>query len=96
VGFIRCFESGVGVSLDTTVTEELLQEGLVREVRRLLQGARKDANLAPADSVTRAVIEAPSDEIAILKQFVGELSGATRVLAIDFVEAPKKRVTLEI
>jgi isoleucyl-tRNA synthetase len=90
------FESGVGVSLDTTVTEELLQEGLVREVRRLLQGARKDANLAPADSVTRAVIEAPSDEIAILKQFVGELSGATRVLAIDFVEAPKKRVTLEI
>jgi hypothetical protein len=42
------------------------------------------------------LIEAPSDEIAILKQFVGELSGATRVLAIDFVEAPKKRVTLEI
>ncbi len=89
------FVSDAGVKLDTVVTEALLQEGLVREVRRLLQGARKDANLSPSDTVTSAVLEAPKDEVEILTKFVDELQVATKIAKLSFVEAEKKRVILE-
>lgn len=90
------FMSETGVQLDTEVTEELLQEGLVREVRRLLQGARKDANLAPSDTVPEATIEAPKDEIEILGKYVADLQAATKITQLSFMEAEKKRVTLRL
>ncbi len=95
VKFVQ-FTDEAGVRLDTVVTEDLLQEGLVREVRRLLQGARKDANLSPADTVTRATLEAPKDEIEILKKHSDELKMATKIAEIDFTEAEKKRVILNV
>ncbi len=84
-----------GVKLDTVVTEALLEEGLVREVRRLLQGARKDSELAPTDVIAGALIEAMPDEIVILKKYAVELQVSTKVDALRFAEADKKRVTLE-
>lgn len=90
------FIDAVGVTLDTHVTEELLEEGLVREVRRLLQGARKSAVLSPQDVVVAAIIEATPEEIAILKKYTEELQTATRIGIIRFLEAEKKRVTLEV
>ncbi len=83
-----------GVQLDTVVTEELLEEGLVREFRRLLQGARKDAALSPQDIVALATIEAPADQIEILKKYSAELQDATKVQAIAFTVADKKRIVL--
>jgi isoleucyl-tRNA synthetase len=90
------FMGETGVQLDTTVTEELLQEGLVREVRRLLQGARKDANLAPSDTVSEATIEAPKDEIEILNKYAADLQTATKITQLSFTEGEKKRVTLRL
>jgi hypothetical protein len=78
------------------VTEELLEEGLVREVRRLLQGARKDANLSPQDTVGRAVVEATAHEIGILKKYSEELQSGTKIGVLEFAEADKKRVTLHV
>ena len=90
------FMDAVGVKLDTVVTEELLEEGLVREVRRLVQGARKEADLSPNDDVSNATIEATAAEIEILKKYTNELQTGTRVQRIQFVEAPKRRVILEV
>jgi isoleucyl-tRNA synthetase len=39
------------VELDINITEELRQEGLLREIVRSLQGMRKDLGLTPADKV---------------------------------------------
>lgn len=88
------FTNEPGIALDTTVTEDLLEEGLVREVKRLLQGARKDANLSPNDVVAVAMISAPSDEIAVLQKYTDELQAATRITAIQFAEAEKKSIRL--
>ncbi len=90
------FVDGVGVELDTVVTEELLEEGLVREVRRLLQGARKEANLSPQDSVASATLEASREEIVVLSKYTGELQAATKITQLNFSEADKKRVTLNV
>ncbi len=90
------FMDELGVRLDTVVTEELMEEGLVREVRRLLQGARKDSELAPSDVVAEALIEARPEEIVILKKYADELQGTTRITTLRFIEAEKKRVTLEV
>lgn len=75
-----------GVRLNTEVTEELLEEGLVREWRRRIQGARKQEGLKPHDTVPHVVIEAPYDEIVILEKHVEELKAAVRV---DHIELRK-------
>jgi isoleucyl-tRNA synthetase len=40
------------ITIDTTITEELQQEGDARELMRAIQGTRKDAGLEPSDVVT--------------------------------------------
>ncbi len=57
------------ISLDLIVTEELKQEGLARDIVRLIQQARKDADLDVADRV-KIKISSEQVEIAdILKNF---------------------------
>jgi isoleucyl-tRNA synthetase len=64
------------VSLDTTLTPELLAEGAVREVMRAVQDMRKQADLTPADLITllvatdaagQAVLETPELKSLLLK-----------------------------
>lgn len=44
-------EGTLGVALDTTVTDELLELGYVREVSRAVNALRKKAKLMPADEI---------------------------------------------
>ncbi|HUZ92516.1 MAG TPA: class I tRNA ligase family protein [Candidatus Paceibacterota bacterium] len=46
------------VELDTTITPELKEEGLLREVARAVQGLRQEAGLAPKDKVA-VMLELP-------------------------------------
>ncbi len=48
----KTYMAGDVVSIDTTLTPELLAEGAVREVIRTVQDMRKQANLTPRDTVT--------------------------------------------
>ncbi|MBI5645149.1 isoleucine--tRNA ligase [Candidatus Kaiserbacteria bacterium] len=88
------FTSEPGVRLDTVVTEELLQEGLVREVRRLLQEARKIAKLSPMDLAEHAIVCARADEVAILTRYLDELQKTTRVRRIELIEGETKGVQM--
>ncbi len=66
--------------LDTTMTPELAEEGVVREVVRLVQDKRKEAGLSPQDHITLTVGADPLGE-ALLRKYAGRLMSA--VLAAD-------------
>lgn len=54
-GFVTEEEAGYTVVLDTNLTEELLEEGFVREVISKLQTMRKEAGFEVMDHITAAV-----------------------------------------
>ena len=66
-----------GVELDTAITPELREEGLVREVSRMVQELRQKAGLLPRDSVAlmlhlpETVRDAISKNETTLKSDVG-------------------------
>jgi isoleucyl-tRNA synthetase len=51
-GFVAAEERGYVVALDTTLTPDLLAEGLVRDLTHYIQDARKKAGLAIEDSIS--------------------------------------------
>jgi isoleucyl-tRNA synthetase len=63
--------------LDTTITPELREEGLVREVIRMVQGLRQDADLEPKDRIAvmlelgKAASDAIQKNEALFKEEVG-------------------------
>lgn len=57
--------AGDTVTIDTTLTPELLAEGAVRELMRAVQDARKKANLEPSDRVNLTISADTAGEEAI-------------------------------
>lgn len=57
------------ISLDLIVTEELKQEGLARDIVRLIQQARKDADLDVADRVKIRISSEQAEIADIVKNF---------------------------
>ena len=75
-GFESCSDRGVTVVLDTRLTEELLEEGLVRELISKIQTMRKDSDFLVTDHI--AVGITGSERIsAIVKKYAAEIGGAT-------------------
>ncbi|MDR1464965.1 MAG: isoleucine--tRNA ligase [Oscillospiraceae bacterium] len=86
----------VTVALDTTVTEELRREGLVRDVIRQIQTMRKDAGYAVEQRV-RLAIAADGTLRAALEEASGHLTA--EVLAdglTETLDAPDLRRELDI
>lgn len=61
-------EAAMTIGLDTTITEELKQEGLVRDIIRQVQLARKDAELSVSDRM-KVLIQLPEEEEKALRTF---------------------------
>jgi isoleucyl-tRNA synthetase len=75
-GFAVAEDGGYLVALDTTLTEDLLREGLAREVVRRVQSLRKDADFELNDRITLRY--QASDKLAqAIKQFADYISGET-------------------
>ena len=55
-GFVSATESGMTVVLDTVLTPELIEEGMVREIVSKIQSMRKDAGFEVMDKIEIAVI----------------------------------------
>ena len=56
---------GDGISIDTTLTPELIAEGNVRELMRAVQGRRKTEGLAPQDSIILTISASATGQAAI-------------------------------
>jgi isoleucyl-tRNA synthetase len=64
---------GSPMELDTALTPELEQEGMVRELVRAVQGARKDAALKPSQKVT-LTIDVPQEVQRVVEGARAELA----------------------
>jgi isoleucyl-tRNA synthetase len=76
------WSSGLKVTLDLKITEELKLEGLTREMIRQLQDLRKDSNLSITDTIDAVFINSP-ENIKVVKKFGEEIK--KKVLAETLV-----------
>jgi len=83
-GYAVAEENGLLVALDTTLTDELREEGLARELVRNIQDARKNADFAIADRI--AVYMSGAGEIAAIIERWGDYIRA-ETLADDLLLA---------
>ena len=72
------------VDLDVTVDAELRAEGVARDLVRLVQQARKDADLHVADRITLDV-SAPADVVAAIEAHRAMVTEATLAVDLRFV-----------
>ncbi len=72
------------VLLDTTISNELLEEGAVRDLLRLLQQTRKLSGMAPGDSA-RLLVDTTDAGYAFLKKHQSELERVAGVSEITTV-----------
>ena len=75
------------VELDMDISEELKEEGMVRELTRKIQGLRKEAGLAPKDKV-ELVVEADGKGKKFINKFEEEIKKSANLNLIDFSQVP--------
>jgi len=82
-GWAVSTQQAVTVALDTTITPDLRRAGLAREVIRLIQNARKEADFDVTDRILLAWT-AQEETAEAIRQHEQEIAGA--VLALDITE----------
>jgi isoleucyl-tRNA synthetase len=75
-------EGDVTVVLDTTLTPELVQEGIARELNSVLQNARKTLGLEVSDRVRVGFDSSDPEVVSAIERHSGMI--ADEVLAVDF------------
>ena len=80
--------------LDTTITPELREEGILRDLIREIQAARKTAGLKPKDKVT-AQISLPKEILEVAKKHEKDLMKETNLKSIKFSEFPSTKISLK-
>ena len=69
---VKKVENGNELTLDKTLTPELKEEGMAREIIRAVQAARKHAGLAPGDKIKLSLsVEPPKAHESLIKSEVG-------------------------
>ncbi|MEK7567864.1 MAG: class I tRNA ligase family protein [Patescibacteria group bacterium] len=74
--FEKTEQEELSVSFDTNITQELKEEGIVRDVIRLIQDKRKEANLVPKDEII-IFVSGKKHIIEALSKFQDELLKVT-------------------
>jgi isoleucyl-tRNA synthetase len=73
----------VGVKLDFTITPQLKREGLVRELMRAVQDARKEEGLNPQDRINLYVDGTTRDLIIGFEKELSAVVGADEIAVRD-------------
>jgi len=71
------------LELDTNLTDELVREGLLRELMRNLQKLRKEKGLNPEDLIDTLTLEANEEGVSLINEFENELKKQVRVKNIS-------------
>ncbi len=83
-GFVSDSDQGFTIVLDTNLTDELIEEGFVREILSKIQTMRKDSGLEVQDNITIG-FEASEKIIKIVNDNKAEISAQS--LALDIHES---------
>jgi len=70
------------VVLDTTITPELKEEGMLRDIIRHIQGWRKDQGLTIADRPTYTFVGS-EEEIAVIQKYRAEIMQTTGLASLE-------------
>ncbi|MEK9186071.1 MAG: class I tRNA ligase family protein, partial [Patescibacteria group bacterium] len=76
------------VELDTNITPELKNEGIIRELTRTIQGLRHDAKYTPANEIL-FYLEAPKELIEIVEAGAAQFKKDIKAKTIIFKKAQK-------
>jgi isoleucyl-tRNA synthetase len=85
-GWLVATDGPLTVALDVTLTEELRQEGLARELVNRLQNLRKDSGLEVQDRIQVTLADsAPAELQAAVQNFGGYIREEVQAQRLDFV-----------
>ena len=82
------------VRLDTNITPKLKEEGLLRDLIREIQSARKTAGLKPKDKVA-AQIFLPKEILEIAEKYEKDLMKETGLKSLHLSESPAIKISLK-
>ncbi len=82
-GFVTEESGGLAVGVSTLVTDELMREGLARELVHKVQNLRKEAGLEIEDNIT-ATIYGEGQLVEVARQFAEFFKGETLCRNLDF------------
>ncbi len=76
------------VELDTKITQELREEGLMRELSRVIQGLRQDAKYEMKDKIC-LMMELPAELLGIIRKHADELKKSVNLKSVEFKKSDK-------
>lgn len=82
------------VKHDFTITEELKQKGIMRELVRNIQDLRKKAGLKPQDKI-ELIFETSKEGEEIIKKFESEIKKLTNTTSIKFSESDGEKIKID-
>ncbi|MDQ5911801.1 MAG: isoleucyl-tRNA synthetase, partial [Patescibacteria group bacterium] len=82
---VKEVKKGTELALDTNLTTELKEEGVVRDVIRGAQEARKNAGLVPSDDIVLSV-SASAETVDVLKKNEEMLKKPIQAVKVEYVE----------
>ena len=91
-GYVSESDNGVTVVLDTNLTEELLEEGFVREIISKIQTMRKEADFEVTDKI-KVYYEGTEKAEAVFAKYGAEIAG--EVLALEVAKGTPAGYTKE-
>ena len=86
-GWLVATDGPLTVALDVTLTDELRQEGLARELVNRLQNLRKDSGLEVQDRIRVTLADQEPALAAAVAAFGDYIRNETQALALDFAPA---------
>jgi isoleucyl-tRNA synthetase len=95
-GWSVASDQGVTVALDVTLTEELKQEGIARDLVNRIQNLRKDLGLEVQDKITLLVSDSNPLVNASIALFGGYIQDETQALSLSVVNLEGEATVLDM
>ncbi|PRY15008.1 isoleucyl-tRNA synthetase [Pontibacter ummariensis] len=95
-GWLVASEGRLTVALDITITEELKQEGIARDLVNRIQNLRKDSNLEVQDKIHIYMQLSAPEVNAAVENYRSYICAETQALNLDLVEQLQDATLLDI
>ncbi|MDX5481692.1 MAG: class I tRNA ligase family protein, partial [Hymenobacteraceae bacterium] len=95
-GWLVASEGKLTVALDITITEELKQEGIARDLVNRIQNLRKDSNLEVQDKIHIILQRSEPEVNAAVENFRDYICAETQALSLKIVENLENASLLDI